>query len=310
MNLSTMRTEVRGELQEASAAEFSTAEIDAYLNEAVLVCQQLTEYLQKTSNLVCVVGQREYTLPTDILRLIRVTFDHQFLPETTQYELDRDAGNWRAANNADPIRHFEPQWDTLSLYPEPVTAGTAVSFDAETGVVIRIEDPSGTPDPDITFDAETGIIIAVEDSAGGQVHFLHDTYADPFELISDPELGTVIDYDTDEENVGLFYAALPDTMVETTDSPQLPEHVHPACVSYTVYRCLDREGPFQDKKTALLYFQDMADWMNSVLELQGNRWPEKAMALEPVTRGSMFERRLNEVGLGSPLMENLRAHYE
>lgn len=311
MNLSTLRSEVREELQESMAGEFTNAEILEYLNEACRIIAQALEWHQKTGNIVPVAGTQDYTLPTDILRLQRVTFDREFLPETTQYNLDRDEGNWRAAGNNDPIRHFrkEGDWDTISLYPKPQAAGTTVTFDAELGTIIRIEDPSGTPDPDVTFDSELGIIIAVEDSEGGMIRFEADLVADPFTTTS-AELGTVIDYDTDEGNLGLFYSALPDALVVDTDSPQLPDYVHPALVPYVVYRCLLREGPMQDIKLARGYFGDFADWMEAVMLLKGRRWPEMGIVLEPNMQGNVFVKRLSEIGYGDPLRSTLRAHYE
>jgi len=309
MNLNTLSTEIREELQETSASEWTAAEVTGYLNDGCRLIARLLEWYQKTANLVPVVGQQDYTLPTDVLRLQRVSYDRQFLPETTQYELDRDEGNWRAAGNNDPIRHFEKQWDTLSSYPKPKTAGNTVSFDSELGVVTVVEDPSGTPDPDVTFDSELGTIIAVEDSEGGQIRFEQDFAADPFST-GNPELGIVIDYDTDEGNFGLFYSALPDQLSASTDSPQLPTFVHPALVPYTVFRCLSREGPHQDIQLALEYFNDFGDWMTGVMELKNRRWPEGGKELSPAIPGSVFEKRLNEIGYGDPLRTTLKAHYE
>src|SRR3990167_3738594 len=119
MNVSAINTEVRQELQEAAQGEFTDTEILAYANDCTLLISQILEWYQKTSNLIPVVGQQDYTFPTDILHLKRVTFDREYLPQTSQYELDRDQGNWRDAGNNDPIRFFIKQWDTLSSYPKP-----------------------------------------------------------------------------------------------------------------------------------------------------------------------------------------------
>lgn len=481
MNLGALRTEIRQELQEASAGEWTNAELDAYVNDGVLLTTQLLEWYEKTTNLVPGAGTQDYTLPTDNLRLHRVTFDREFLPQTTQYELDRDEGNWRGAGNNNPIRFFVKQWDTLSAYPKPLTAGTSVSFAQETatasgpnnpsisavvddggstwivtdgvfadggdeaqstptaggtsdslwatgfsfaintnrpivGIVVEVQkrksgtnqirdltvqlvregtavgdnkadtttnwtasldvytsygsssdlwgttwtpaqvnastfgvrvacqNPSGgltvaridhiritvyfggdgagelgevigvdsalyTPDTDITFDSELGVVIAMEDSEGGHVRFEPDYAADAFSLGSS-ELGCVIDYDTDEGNFGLYYAALPDTLVADTDVPQIHQAVHPALIPYAVFRALEREGPMQDLRLAQGYFNDMADWMQAIFTLKNRQWPERSLSLEPEAMDSNFVRRLNEVGTGSLPRQQLRAHYE
>lgn len=309
MTWADLLAESRLELQESSASEWSDSELLGYGNKGIRLICALTGWHQRTHNLVPVAGQQDYTFPSNIARLIRATFDRDFLPQTTQSELDRGIGNWRGAGNNNPERFFIKQWDTFSSYPKPLTAGTAVSFDSEYGTIIRIEDPSGTPDPDVTFDSELGIVIAMEDSEGGQVLFEHDPVGDPLSGTSE-ELGTEIQYSTDEGNFGLYYEALPDNLVNTTDIPQMPSWVQPAIVPFVVHMALKREGPMQDLAISTLYFQDFADWMQSVLEKQHRQWPEKALNLEPVEMGSEFVRRLNEIGEGGWLRTSYRAHYE
>lgn len=306
MNLLTLRTEVRGELQEATAAEFTDAELTAYCNDGVLICSQLTEWFEDTYNQTVTAGTASYTLPTNILHLARVTYDRVFLPQTTHYELDRDLANWRAASNGKPVRHYEPQWDTLKTYPPPDTTGTSASFTAELGAVIAIEDPSGTPDTGYTFDSELGVVIAVEDTAGGQVKFEPDLGTDPFTTTSG-ELGEMIAYSTDEGNLAYYYTRLPDTLVADTDSPQLPSFVHPAIVPYAVFRALEREGPFQDLELAKAYFMDFGDWMEACLRIQGRNWPDKVLTLTAVEVGSLFENRLSSIG--APQAQDLKPSY-
>ena len=305
MNLLALRTESRSELQEATAAEFTEAELNAYINDGGLVCQQLTEWFEATANIVVAVGDNSYPLPTDVLHLRRVTYDRVFMPQTNHFELDRDLANWRAAANGKPVRHYEPQWDTLNTYPPPDTAGTSFSFTSELGVVVSIES-SGLPDSDYSFDSEFGIIIAVEDSAGGQIRFEPDVGVDPFTTTS-AELGTTIAYTDDAGNLAVFYTRLPDTLSADTDSPQLPSFVHPAIVPYAVFRALSREGPFQDLQLAKAYFMDFGDWMEACLKIQGRNWPEKVMNLTAVEVGSLFENRLSSIG--APQAQDLKPSY-
>ena len=309
MNLSSIISEVRQELQEATASEFTEAEITAYINDGNLLVAQLMEWYEKFAFLIPVVGQQDYTLTSDIINRRRTTFDREFLPDTTQYELDRDEGNWRGAGNSTPIRCFMKQWDTLSLYPKPVAAGVTITFDAELGVAAKMENPSGTVDPDVTFDSEFGLVIALEDTAGGHVKFEADRGVDPFTTTS-AELGIMIDYDTDEDNVAIYYSAIPDTLVASTDVPQIHQAAHPALIPYAVFRCFQREGAMQDLGLAELYFRDFADWMTAVMTLKGRQWPERVLSLEPEAMGNHFVRRLNEIGMGSLTRAESRAHYE
>ena len=305
MNLGTIRTEVREELIESSAEIWTNAELDAYANDAVLLMQRLTEWYEDTANLVPVVGQQDYTMPTNQMILKRVTWDRKFLPQTTQYELDKHNQTWRSAGNNDPIRFFIHQWDTLSSYPKPNRAGTSYSFDSELGVIIRIED-GGVTDTDVTFDSELGIVIAVEDSDGGQIRFTSDLVADPFTLTS-AELGVVIGFSIDELNFALYFSALPDTMDSDTDVPQMHQCAHPAIVPYVLFRALSREGPEQNIESAREYFGDFGDWMEVVLRIRGRQFPDKVISLEAQEKGSMFSNRLSAIG--GPVLQNLLPSY-
>ena len=309
MNLGAILTEVRQELQDspvdAGSRIWSDTELTAYANDGVLLCQQLTEWLETLSNIVPVIGQQDYTLPTNILHLRRVTFDQEYLPQTRVYELDRDRSNWRAAGNGSPIRFFLDRWDTLSVYPKPLAAGTTYTFSSELGVIAEITD-GGVPDPGWTFLSELGIIISIQDSADGYVVFLTDMTGGPPGASVD--LGIVIAFSTDELNLGMMYVALPETLVNTTDSPQLPSFVHPALVPYICYRAYLREGKENNPKLAGLYFQDFGDWMSSVLILHGRQWPEHILSLDAVTPGNPFDKRLSELPFPSSRGE-LKAHY-
>ena len=307
MTVADIIAEVRGELIEDSAQEWSDVELLRFLNDGAYLIQQFCGWYQRTENIVPVVGQQDYTLPDDIHKIICARFDRAFLPQTTQYELERDAGNWRGTANGTPIRHFEKAWDTISLYPKPNVAGTTVTLDSEFGIVIRAENPSGTTDPDVTMDSEFGVVIAVEDSDGGQIRMEGDVEGI---LGQSHDLGCVVAWSDDEDNLGLVYEALPDILADNTDVPQMPTFVQPALVPYVTFRAFKREGPMQDLALAEFYFADFADWMEVVLEKQERQWPDSAVNLEPTRIGSRFERRLNEIGASSVDVANLRAHYE
>lgn len=305
MNLSAIRDEAEQELQDTANEIWPVAELNAYINDGVLLIQRLTEWYEDTANIVPIAGTEDYSLPSNNLVLRRVTWDEKFLPQTTHFELDRDNPTWREAGNNDPIRFFIPQWDTLSSYPKPLRAGTSYSFDAETGTIIRIED-GGVTDTDVTFDAEVGIVIAVEDSLGGQIRFTSDTVTDPFTLTS-AELGVLIGLSVDELNFALYFSALPDTLSADTDVPQNHQCTHPALVSYTCFRAFQREGPHQNMEAAMLYWEDFADWMEVVLRIRGRQFPDEVFKMKGTDSRAMFESRLSSIG--PPVMADLLPSY-
>ena len=305
MNLGTIRSEVREELQETTAELWTDAELDQYANDGCILIQKLLEWYEDTANILSVVGQQDYSMPSNMMTLKRVTWDRKFLPQTTHYELDKHNRTWRAAENNDPIRFFIHQWDTLSSYPKPVQAGTGYTFDSELGVITLVED-GGVVDPDVTIDAELGVVIAVEDSDGGQIRFTSDLVADPFTLTS-AELGALIGFSVDELNFALYFAAMPDTMDSDTDVPQMHQCAHPALVPYVCYRAFIREGPEQNIELAKAYFQDFGDWMEQVFRVRGRQFPDKVFHLQGIEKGTMFENRLSAIG--GPVLQNLLPSY-
>ncbi len=312
MTLADIITEVRQELQETSAVFWTDSEITGYANDAVLLMQQLTEWLEDTANIIMVANQQEYSFPSNQLVMRRITWDRNFLPQTNYFELDRDNPSWRTATHNDPIRHYESNWDKLDSYPIPSRDGTTWTFDSELGVLIAIYDGASVS-TDATFDSELGIVIAVEDTEGGMSLFLADTLNDAFTTTS-PELGVIISGSTDELNFACYYSALPDVMTATTNTPQNHPCTHPAIIPYCVYRCLVREGVHQQqmgmKQCSILargYFEDFSDWMQQVLAVRGRQFPDRVWSLEAIQTGSFFASRLSSIG--PPVLANLLPSY-
>lgn len=315
LNLGQIRTRVEAYLMntstDANSLSWSVAEINGYINEAVFYTSQMTKWFEQFSNIVCTASTASYNGPNTAYQYTRLTWDRVFLPQTNQYELDRDDPSWRQAPVNNPFRFYFGQWSQtvpINPYPTPSQNGfNYAPFSSELGAVTQfLMDDGLTPDSTYTFSQELGIVIGFADTNGAIIIFEPDIYVNPFTATS-AELGELIEYSTDELNLGLAFVRIPDTLINDTDTPQLPVQCHLALVFYAVMRCFYREGEFQDMDLAQAWFMAYADWMESVLENRGRWWPTRVKSLEPYEDGSLFAQRLNAIGF--PLQLDLKPSY-
>jgi hypothetical protein len=315
LNLGAIRRQVETYLLNTStdvnSLSWTVAEINSYINEAVLYTQQITGWFEEFSNVTCTASVSTYTAPPTIYQFERLTWDRVFLPQTNEYELDRDDPSWRAAPPNNPFRFYFPQMGQqyqIAPYPTPSQNGVDYSpFSQEIGAVAAITLADGvTPDTTYTFSQETGIVIGLSDTNGAIIIFRGDVVANPFTTFSG-ELGELVIYSTDELNLGLAYTRLPDLLVLDTDTPQLPVQCHLALVFYTLMKCFHREGEFQDIELATEWFVAYGDWMESVLENKARWWSTRVRSFEPFEEGSLFAQRLNAIGY--PLQLDLKPSY-
>lgn len=326
MNLGAIRNQAEIFLMNTStdpnSLSWSVSELNGYINEAVLYTQQVTQWHEDFDNIVCTASVGTYTAPPEVYQTIRLTWDRDFLPQTNQYELDRDDPSWRQgiANGIvnNPYRFYFPQMNQqyqIASYPVPSQNGfNYAPFSQETGAVAQFLNVDGvTVDTSYTFSQETGIIIGVADTNGAIIMFEPDYGTNPFPL---PQLGQVavssdvgelIGYSTDELNIGLAFVKIPDTLVLDTDTPQLPVQSHYGLVFYTLMKCFFREGEFQDLDLASAWFQAYGDWMEAVLENKARRWSTRVRSMEPFEPGSLFAQRMNAIGF--PLQLDLKPSY-
>lgn len=121
-----IRTEVRAYLMnvDLNQAGWTDAELNLYEDEGAFYIQQLTSSLWDYAVIPVVANQADYTLPDNQYQLIRSCFDRQFLPQTTEYELDRDTSSaWRGDPTGTPCRFYLKQFNVASLYQKPRTSG-------------------------------------------------------------------------------------------------------------------------------------------------------------------------------------------
>src|SRR2546430_16102917 len=128
LTLAQIRNEVRGYLMNVDSlqAGWSDSELNTYINEGVFYIQQIAEYYWDFGVAETVANQRDYAAPDNQYQFIRLTYSQEFLPQTTEYELDRDTSSSCAA-----ILREIPRGSTLTRptkstpIPVPIPMGQA-----------------------------------------------------------------------------------------------------------------------------------------------------------------------------------------
>jgi hypothetical protein len=95
--LSQLETQTRVLLRDTSAdtsfQRFTTAEIDAFLNEAQRQMQNDSWLYQGNLSMNLISGQQEYALPSDFISIIRVTISSAAITQVSEQGLDGGGGN-------------------------------------------------------------------------------------------------------------------------------------------------------------------------------------------------------------------------
>src|SRR5882757_420534 len=314
---SIIETYLMNTSSDVNSLSWSIAELDGYINEATLYSQQITQFYEDFENIVCTASVSTYTGSPRVYQYQRFTWDRDFLPQTNEYELDRDDPSWRLASPNNPFRFYFPQMAQnyqIVPYPTPSQNGFQYApFSSELGVVANFLNADGvTADKTYTFNQEFGIVIGFQDTQGAIIMFRPDNVTDPFiankvTYAASAELGELQIYSTDELNIGTSMVRIPDTMVSDFDVPQLPQQCHFGLVFYALMKCFMREGEFQDLQLASGWFEAYGDWMESVLENKARRWATRVRSMEPFEDGSLFAKRL--LAVGYPQQLDLKPSY-
>lgn len=303
LTLGAMRSEVREYLlnTDANSLVWTDAEINGYLNEGTFYIQQLSSSLWDMGVVPVVANQADYNAPDNQYQFVRLTWDRQFLPQTNEYELDRDTVSaWRGDPPGSPARFYLKQHNVVSLYPKPNITGLAYTASPnELGEIQYFTLSDGTTvDSGFSFSQSLGIVTRIVDPSGGTIITL---WPDPSNRFTDPELGIVIDYVPDSGNLAFMYIAQPDTMTDDAHSPQFQETFHPAVVYYTMMRCFLRDGEFQDLQAGMAWYQTFLDWMDAALAAGAKEFPTMVKSAEPYGVGNILNGRLQAVGPPSQL---------
>jgi len=305
LTLAQIRNEVRGYLMNVDSlqAGWSDTELNTYINEGVFYIQQIAEYFWDFGVAETILNQRDYAAPDNQYQFIRLTFSQEFLPQTTEYELDRDTNSsWRGNPTGTPARFYMSQHNQVSLYPVPNANGPSYSASPETGEALYFTLADGvTRDSTFftPFSQETGCICQLGNNAGQSIIKFK---ADALNRFNSPDYGIVVGYQNDLNNLGFMYLAMPDTMTDDAHIPQIQETGQPAIVYYTLMRCFARDGEFQDLELAGAWWQAFMDWMESALQVQAWEFPQRVKSAEPFQQGNILQGRLQAVGPPSQLI--------
>lgn len=290
-----IRSEVRGYLLNADSAQagWTDAEINSYIDEGCFYIQQLSNSYQDIAIVEAVASQGDYTLPDNCYQLIRTAFDRQFLPQTTEYELDRDTSSaWRGDPTGTPCRFYLKQFNVASLYQIPRTSGPAYTMSQDLGEVAQI-------DSTFSFSSELGVVTQLVNTSGASVNLFKP---DPLNRFNNPDYGIVISYQDSTQNTEFMFVAQTDTMFDDAQFPQVQETFHPAAVYYSLMRCFLRDGEFQDLEMGQAWFQVFLDWMDSALTAGAKEFPTQVKSAEPYGIGNVLNGRLVAVGPPSQMI--------
>jgi len=298
-----IRTEVRSYLMnvDLNQAGWTDAELSAYMDEGAFYIQQLTHSLWDYTVIPVVANQPDYTLPDNLYQLIRTCFDRQFLPQTTEYELDRDTSSaWRGDPTGTPCRFYLKQFNVASLYQIPRTSGNSYSASPETGEMLKLTLPDNvTLDTSFTFVGELGCVTQLQNTSGSSINRFESNASN---RLTNPDFGIVTGFADETQNLSFMFIAQTDTMTDDSQSPQFQETFHPAMVYYTLMRCFARDGEFQDMEVATAWYQAFLDWMDAALQAGAKEFPTMVKSAEPYGIGNVLNGRLQAVGPPSQLI--------
>lgn len=307
MSIGLTRGQIRSEVRtylaniDLNQAGWTEAELESYMDEGAFYIQQLASSFWDYAVTPAVASQADYSLPDNCYQLIRTTFDRQFLPQTTEYELDRDTSSaWRGDPTGRPARFYLKQFNQVSLYQVPRTSGNSYSASQETGEALNFTLPDNvTLDTSFSFSSNFGVVVQMTNTSGSSIIRFSP---DPQNRFMNPDLGIVIGFADDTQNLGFMFLAQTDTMTDDTQSPQLDQPLHPAMVYYTLMRCFAREGEFQDMELANAWYQAFLDWMDAALQAGAKEFPTMVKSAEPYGIGNILNGRLQAVGPPSQMI--------
>lgn len=298
-----IRTEVRAYLMnvDLNQAGWTDAELNLYMDEGAFYIQQLTNSLWDYTVIPVVASQADYNLPDNAYQLVRSCFDRQFLPQTTEYELDRDTSSaWRGDPTGTPCRFYLKQFNVASLYQKPRTSGNSYSASQETGEAANFTLPNNvTVDTSFVFSSNFGCVTQLINTSGSSVNRFE---ADPQNRFVNPDYGIVVAFADETQNLSFMFVAQTDTMFDDSQSPQFQESFHPAMVYYTLMRCFARDGEFQDLEIATAWYQAFLDWMDAALQAGAKEFPTMVKSAEPYGVGNILSARLQAVGPPSQMI--------
>lgn len=125
MKLSSVISRVRSSAGDTDALQFTDAQLLEWINDGIRECAVQNNLLQKRASSSTAVGNSEYPLPTDILKLYSIKYNGSKLQGLTLDEFDERYSNVDGGSSSSPTVFYV--WGgVLNLYPTPSSQGTLV----------------------------------------------------------------------------------------------------------------------------------------------------------------------------------------
>lgn len=123
MKLSQIVTAVQRQFGDESGAQITRSDIIRWANDAQVDINRQTEVLQVHSETDAIKGDGSYDLPTDFVRIRRVTWDDVLLQRIELEELDKTSRTIDKASSGSPDKYYV--WGRrLWIYPRPSNTGS------------------------------------------------------------------------------------------------------------------------------------------------------------------------------------------
>lgn len=147
--LANIRDDVRNRLVETTADFYTNAELLVWINYAYRRFIQRTEWLEKMRAQPLVANQYDYTIPSDVTKLLAVRYRDQYdVAPLDMAEWFEYVGTFQS-NGVPPQAYRQFPWDSkMRIYPIPSAASTATTVTGvhnTTVTTLTVGDTTGFP---------------------------------------------------------------------------------------------------------------------------------------------------------------------
>lgn len=119
MNLGDIKTRVASEYGDRAYSQITEADITNWANDGMLEIVKMTACIKTSTTIAAVVGQTEYSLPSDFVKMRRVIYNGYMLSHVTRDEVDKL--NHGLIDNPTQGRpgYYYVEWNNMGVYPAP-----------------------------------------------------------------------------------------------------------------------------------------------------------------------------------------------
>lgn len=122
MNVGEIKTRVKRQFGDESGVQITNADILRWINDGQLEIVRKTECLEGLATTVTTVEDESYSVPTEFIRIERVTYDGNRLQEITMEKLDELYPNRDSSDVSGEPEYYYLWSRNIWLYPAPSSA--------------------------------------------------------------------------------------------------------------------------------------------------------------------------------------------